>query len=101
MDVGNLAPEQPALTEGSSADSDDLSTLPQFLAKYEPSIVSVTDDELDSSPVAERYGYAISSGLEADRRRKEEDEQNSAILSQRAEEILANAKKRLNVSVLS
>lgn len=102
---GNHAPAEPlsrwSSNEESSGDSDDMSALPQFLAKYETNDMSGTDDELESSPAVARYGYAASnftSNLEAERRQKEEEEQNSAILSKRAEEILANAKKRLNVS---
>ena len=104
MDVGNLAPAEPLSIWSSNAespsDSDDMSTLPNFLAKYESNNMSSTDDELESSPAVEQYGYAASNftnNLEAERRQKEEDEQNSAILSKRAEQILANAKKRLNV----
>lgn len=104
IDVGNLAPAEPQSQRSSNGesptDSDDMSTLPQFLAKYESNNMSSTDDELESSPAVARYGYAASnfSGtLEAERRQKEEDEQHSAILSKRAEQILANAKKRLNV----
>ena len=107
MDVGNLAPEQlqeqrrPSAS-GSSAESEDMAGLPQFLAKCEAKEVAGTDDELDGdSPAPERYEYSVSieSGLDAHRRQQEQDEQNSAILSKRAEQILANAKKRLNVSL--
>lgn len=87
----------------SPSDSDDLATLPQFLAKYESNNMSSTDDELESSPVVARHEYAASDftiNLEAERRQKEEEEQQSAMLSKRAEQILANAKKRLNVSDL-
>lgn len=104
---GNLAPADSQAWYSSNGesptDSDDMSALPQFLAKYDTNNMSSTDDELESSPAGARYGYAASNftnNLEAERRQKEEDEQQSAILSKRAEEILANAKKRLNVSVL-
>ena len=105
MDVGNLAPEQPeprrTSTGGSSLASDDMNGLPEFLARYDIPAGAGTDDELESvSPAPQKYDYSVSSesGLDAERRQKEEDEQNSAILSKRAEEILANAKKRLNAS---
>ena len=105
MDVGNLAPEQPedrrVSAGGSSLGSDEISGLPQFLAKYNITDSSGTEDELeDESPASQRYGNSVTieSGLDAHRRQQEEDEHNSAILSKRAEQILANAKKRLNVS---
>lgn len=106
MDVGNLAPEQPEQrrmsTSGSSLGSDyDMANLPQFLAKYEDKEARTsTDDEIEaSSPATQRYAYPVSidDGLDAQRRQQEEEEQHSAILSKRAEAILANAKKRLNV----
>ena len=104
MDVGNLAPEEPAQkrisTGGSSLGSDDMAALPQFLAKYAKEDVVGTDDELEAdTPASQKYGYSVTieGGLQAQRRQQEEDEHNSAILSQRAEQILANAKKRLNV----
>ena len=105
MDVGNLAPEQPeerrASTVGSWGDEDDMSKLPQFLAKYPNTEGATTDEELEesSSPVSPKYGYAVTSddGLEEKRRQQAEEEYNSAVLSKRAEAILANAKKRLNV----
>lgn len=106
MDVGNLLPESPAeerprssITEDAS--DDELAGMPQFLAKYDNNDVLPSDDELDDPcPAAQRYGYSVSieGGLDEKRRKLEEDEQNSAILSKRAEAILANAKKRLNVS---
>jgi len=77
---------------------------PKFLARYEPDNASGTDEEFEGSPTETRNGYAASdftSNLEAHRRQNEEDEQQSAILSRRAEQILANAKKRLNVSTAS
>ena len=110
MDVGNLAPEQPEVlqqyedkrmsTGRYSTISEDMSGLPQFLAKYENRDETGTDDESDAdSPTAPKYGYSVSieGGMEAQRKQQEEDEHNSAILSKRAEQILANAKKRLNV----
>lgn len=106
MDVGNLLPESPAQQRRPSAGTedfsdDDLAGMPQFLAKYDTKDVTVSDDELDDgSPVTQRYGYSVSieGGMDEKRRKQEEDEHNSAILSKRAEAILANAKKRLNVS---
>ena len=104
MDVGNLAPEQPQSNResigGSSFASEDMSGLPQFLARYKDEGSANNDDEvtIDGSTVHEhRYSASIEEGLEAQRRQQEENEHTSAILSQRAEEILANAKKRLNV----
>jgi hypothetical protein len=106
MDVGNLAPEMPDYRResagGSSLGSDDMTGLPQFLAKYESQNSSGTEDEWDGeSPAPHRYADtdSIDGNLEAHRRQQEEDEHNSAILSKRAEQILANAKKRLNVSL--
>ena len=107
MDVGNLAPEQPEVRRtsvgGSSLDSEDMSALPQFLAKYDIKDAAGTDDELDSDiATPQKFGYSVSneSGMDAHRRQQEEDEHNSAILSKRAEQILANAKKRLNVGCI-
>jgi hypothetical protein len=106
MDVGNLAPEQPAQPEyrrtsagGSSLGSEDMASLPQFLAKYENKDTNTTDDELEGdASVSQRDEPHIDEpSLEAQRRQQEENEQTSALLSQRAEQILANAKKRLNV----
>ena len=106
MDVGNLLPEPPAPERRPSNGTeeygeDDLAGMTQFLAKYDTKDVIPSDDELDdASPSAQRYGYSVSieGGMDEKRRKQEEDEQNSAILSKRAEAILANAKKRLNVS---
>ena len=108
MDVGNLAPEQPEerriSTSAKSFASDEMNGMQQFLAKYdnkdEDKDELGTDDELENeSPATQRHSYSasIENGLDAQRRQQEEDEHNSAILSKRAEEILANAKKRLNV----
>ena len=107
MDVGGLLPEQAPSERRASAvtaeeySDDDLAGMRQFLTKYDSKDVVPSDDELDdASPASQRYGYSVSieGGLEEKRRQLEEDEQNSAILSKRAEAILANAKKRLNVS---
>ena len=103
MDVGNLAPEQtddrPTSTADSSA-SDDMKGLPQFLARYGTPNTTDEDDEVENSPAPQTYAYAASSyeeSFDAQRKQQEEEEQASAVLSKRAEEILANAKKRLNV----
>lgn len=106
MDVGGLLPEQPVQERRPSAGTEDysddeLTGMGKFLAKYDTKDVIPSDDELDEpSPAAQRYGYSVSieGGMDEKRRKQEEDEQNSAILSKRAEAILANAKKRLNVS---
>lgn len=111
MDLGNLAPEQanrPSVEEkrvstgGSSFNSEELAGIPSFLAKYDTTDATTTDDEFpdSDSPAHQKYGYSVSieGGLDAHRKQQEEDEHNSAILSKRAEQILANAKKRLNVS---
>jgi hypothetical protein len=110
MDVGNLAPEQPPHVEerrmsasGSSFNSEEMNAIPSFLAKYDTNEGATTGDELsdaESPAPKQQYGYSVSieGGYEAQRRQQEEDEQTSALLSKRAEAILANAKKRLNVS---
>lgn len=107
MDVGGLLSEQAHSERRASAvtaeeySDDDLAAMRQFLTKYDSKDVVPSDDELDdANPASQRYGYSVSieGGLEEKRRQLEEDEQNSAILSKRAEAILANAKKRLNVS---
>lgn len=104
MDVGNLAPEQweekRLSIGGSSFNSEEFAAIPSFLAKYETTDGNATDDDLETdSPAQQRFGYSVSieGGLDAQRKKQEEDEHNSAILSKRAEQILANAKKRLNV----
>ncbi|KAK3114033.1 hypothetical protein LTR53_008043 [Teratosphaeriaceae sp. CCFEE 6253] len=105
MDVGNLAPEQVnenRLSFGASSfNSDEYAAIPSFLAKYESKDGAATDDESfdGDSPALKKYGYSVTieGGVEAQRKQQEEDEHNSAILSRRAEQILANAKKRLNV----
>ena len=56
MDVGNLAPEQPQQRrtsgEGSSASSDDMAGLPQFLAKYDDRDSASADDVPGGLPTA-------------------------------------------------
>lgn len=105
QDLGNLAPEQPEQkrmsTSGSSFNSDELAGIPSFLAKYEHLEGNGAGDDFSDtdSPVPKKYGYSVSieGGMDEKRRQQEEDEHNSAILSKRAEQILANAKKRLNL----
>ncbi|KAK0274142.1 hypothetical protein LTR35_011935 [Friedmanniomyces endolithicus] len=105
MDVGNLAPEQVNEKRlsfgGSSFNSEDYAVIPAFLAKYEAIDGTTTDDEMfdSDSPAPKRYGYSVTieGGLDAQRRQREEAEHKSAMLSSRAEQILANAKKRLNL----
>lgn len=83
----------------SSFNSDDYAALPAFLQKYNKE--ETEDEETDTEkPAAMRMGYScsIAGGADAQRKAQEEaDEHNSAMLSQRAEQILANAKKRLNL----
>lgn len=78
----------------SSLDSDDMAKMPEFLAKYR--IADQTDDDVTDTDTATIHGRAY----DEQRKAKEEEEQASALLSKRAEEILANAKKRLNVCIL-
>lgn len=89
---------------GSSFNSDDsYKNMPNFMAKYQEHVKAQSSSE---DEVWERESNAtldvanvsvIEDGIEMQRRIQEEDEQASAILSKRAERILANAKKRLNV----
>ena len=110
QDVGNLAPEQPEgdflqlprdqhrRTSGSS--SSGLSGMTAFLDKYSKAGVTSSDDEPSSDiPPDGRTSVDDDADPDADalRRRQQQEEYASAILSQRAEQILANAKKRLNV----
>ncbi|EMD01049.1 hypothetical protein BAUCODRAFT_193874 [Baudoinia panamericana UAMH 10762] len=106
MDVGNLAPartsEERRTSTASSFNSEEFAGIPSFLARYgTPDGASTDDDTMDSvdSSVPRKYGYSVSiaGGLDAHRKQQEEEEHNSAILSKRAEQILANAKKRLNL----
>ncbi|KAM3418500.1 hypothetical protein BST61_g4480 [Cercospora zeina] len=117
QDVGNLAPEQSGADflqlpeserrRASGSSSSGLSGMTGFLDKYGQA--SDEDTLYDSSEHATPgrtdgrtsadVGPRLS--LEEDpaemRRRQQQEEYESAILSKRAEEILANAKKRLNV----
>jgi hypothetical protein len=85
---------------GSSFNSDDYAALPAFLSRYR-SRDDTEDEETDTEkPTPLRMGYSVSIAGGADAQRKaqeEQEEQNSAMLSQRAEQILANAKRRLNL----
>lgn len=102
-DVGGLAPEttleDKRLSVGSSLHSEELEGLPGFLARYE-NVDSGTDEELwgRESPALEHgpLGYTVS--IQGGRTSGQEEQ--SAALSRRAEMILANAKKRLNVCFL-
>lgn len=110
QDVGNLAPEQPAQqaeqvqlsmklrlpekeNHRNSGSSSGLSGMSEFLAKYKSSEETGSDDDT----VDENALQFESSEVDAQRRKQELEEHNSAVLSKRAEDILANAKKRLNV----
>jgi len=84
---------------GSSFNSDDYGALPAFLSRHRSREDTESEDTDTEKPGAMRMGYScsIAGGSDAQRRTREEEEQNSAMLSQRAEQILANAKKRLNL----
>ncbi|KXT10833.1 hypothetical protein AC579_1953 [Pseudocercospora musae] len=114
QDVGNLAPElaephllQPPESErrrASGSSSSDLSAMAGFLEKYSrrdgssDEEVLLYDSSENATPVtSEEARDSIADEADAQRRRQELEEYNSAILSKRAEQILANAKKRLNV----
>lgn len=102
MDAGNLVPPERSDIHrrgsggGSSLGSDEMASLPQFLARYEGQESEATEEDEDE-PGTPKYEESVDGRLEAARRQQEEDEHTSALLSQRAEQILANAKKRLNV----
>lgn len=108
QDVGNLAPEQPDYllppemdrrSNSGGSSSSDISGMTNFLNKYGKPEGTSDDEALyenGESPAPMRYeDNTEEQDAEADRRRREE--YNSAVLSKRAEQILANAKKRLNV----
>lgn len=111
QDVGNLAPEQPEsdflqlplsangqLRRTSGSSSSELSGSIVFLDKYSRAGVSSDDEALyESSDIQLDSSTSIDDDADALRRRQEQEEYESAILSQRAEQILANAKRRLNV----
>jgi hypothetical protein len=104
QDGGRLTPQanqDKRLSIGASSfNSDDYAALPAFLSKYK-SRDDTEDEGTDTEkPGSMRMGYSCSIAGGADARRKaqeEEEEHNSAMLSQRAEQILANAKRRLNL----
>ena len=84
---------------GDSSGSDDLDGMPQFLAKYANGDDPESDDESadgDATPRRPSSGV-VKEQPDQDRMRREKEEYNSAVLSERAEAILANAKKRLTV----
>jgi hypothetical protein len=84
---------------GSSLNSDDYGALPAFLSRHRSREDTESEDTDTEKPAGIRMGYSVSiaGGSDVQRRTREEEEQNSAMLSQRAEQILANAKKRLNL----
>ena len=85
----------------SSAHSNELDGMPEFLARYRQNEMSAGEEsESDNTAIlANTYPESVSESLDERRRQQREDEQASLLLSKRAEVILANAKKRLNVSV--
>ena len=103
QDVGNLAPERtelPGLSNGESSSSDGSSTTGIATKNAKPE--DDNDNDLDdggngSLTPTYKTSVAIEDEIDVHRRKQEEEEYNSAILSKRAEEILANAKKRLNM----
>jgi hypothetical protein len=84
---------------GSSLNSDDYGALPAFLSRHRSREDTESEDTDTEKTGGLRMGYSVSiaGGSDVQRRTREEEEQNSAMLSQRAEQILANAKKRLNL----
>ncbi|CAK3956963.1 Hypothetical predicted protein [Lecanosticta acicola] len=115
QDVGNLAPEQhdpePKSLQPSDPDgrrnsgessSSDISGMTAFLARYEKPDGASDDEALSDnggSPVLARgeSNGVVEADMDAERLRLQQEEYNSAVLSKRAEQILANAKKRLMV----
>ncbi|OQO05057.1 hypothetical protein B0A48_08077 [Cryoendolithus antarcticus] len=93
IDGAEDAGEGKRMSIGSSFDMEDYNAIPAFLAKYKDS--HPTDDENTDSESIAAHPRATN-GLDA-HRQAQKDEQVSAMLSKRAEEILANAKKRLNL----
>lgn len=84
----------------SSFNSEDYAALPAFLSRYKSRDETEEEDTDTEKPAPIRMGYSVSIAGGADAHRKaleDEEEHNSAMLSQRAEQILANAKKRLNL----
>ncbi|GIZ40375.1 hypothetical protein CKM354_000371600 [Cercospora kikuchii] len=117
QDVGNLAPEKSGAEflqlpekerrRASGSSSSGLSGMTAFLEKYGKASDEDTlyDSSEHATPARTDRRTSVDVGgrpsLEEDpeemRRRQQQEEYESAILSKRAEEILANAKKRLNV----
>ncbi|QIX02374.1 hypothetical protein AMS68_007891 [Peltaster fructicola] len=87
----SVAPGRERRSSNSSLDSEEMAKMPEFLQKYRN--VDMTDDEMTETEGISSEAIAY----DEQRRAKEEEEQVSALLSKRAEEILANAKKRLNL----
>ncbi|KAF2862653.1 hypothetical protein K470DRAFT_262545 [Piedraia hortae CBS 480.64] len=76
----------------SSLDSEELAGLPAFLAKYKKD-----GDDMSESDVASVMAFStIDDDYPSQKKRQEMREQQSAMLSQRAEKILANAKSQLS-----
>lgn len=106
-DGDRLAPQTTNSTDkrssigASSYNSEESVALPEFLSRYrsrEETEDEETDTEKPAQPPPMGYSVSIAGGPDAERRaQEEEEERNSAMLSQRAEQILANAKKRLNL----
>ncbi|SMQ46986.1 unnamed protein product [Zymoseptoria tritici ST99CH_3D7] len=100
-DVGNLAPEQsdflqlPKRSSSQGSTSSNMSGMSSFLARYK------TDDSDEETIDGGESPYLddFSENEEAFARKEQRarDEYHSAVLSTRAEQILANAKARLNV----
>lgn len=115
QDVGNLAPErneaamlqppEPDHRRTSGSSSSGISGISNFLDKYAAIDEGGTSDDETLLYGSSAHATPSKHGDQADaddeeaaqRRKKEQEELNSAILSKRAEQILANAKIRLNV----
>lgn len=105
-EVDRLAPESANSNDkrssigASSVNSEEFAALPAFLSRYRSRDETEDEDTDTEKPAPPPMGYSVSiaGGPDAERRaQEEEEERNSAMLSQRAEQILANAKKRLNL----
>ena len=104
-EAGNLEPpvagaeELRRASNASSFNSDEMAGMPEYLNRFSRDGATPDDDFDGDSPAPQRYGFAVTADteIEAQRRQQQEDEQTSLFLSKRAELILANAKKRLNV----
>lgn len=114
QDVGNLAPEKAQEPEflrlpesdrrsnSGGSSSSDISGMTAFLAKYGKPEGTSDDEALYENGESPAQAKSQNNGpaeseVDAERRRQQQEEYNSAVLSKRAEQILANAKKRLNV----